>query len=208
MAFLGIGKKKQAKSAQAAQATIDKLISSGAKLDDASVQTAIFASDGKITAKEKKLIKQTTRQASRSNRTALRSDARKTAYENGINPSAPWAQALGSLGSSAAQAVVGVSASRALSTVGTAVAKGRSSQVGQDSLANSQAYRDLQDRMTALESGAGNNTVNYDYGSSDVSRPTDGNSVLSNTGQSSIGKYLIIGAVAIGAFFLLGKRRA
>lgn len=117
MAFLGIGKKKQEKRAQAAQQTIDKIIALGQPLSEYDKMNMIYASDGKIDSKEKKLLKKyvkqenktervdirqdartertTVRQSQKTSRVHDRTEARKVAYEHGIDPTANLVNAIG-----------------------------------------------------------------------------------------------------------------
>jgi hypothetical protein len=101
MAILGIGKKKQKLRAQTAAATVASIVAKGEAVSSYDRNSLLYSSDGKVTSKERKLLKNQLRQESKSERSAnvqaeksYRSDRRQstrsTAYASGIDPNA-WA---------------------------------------------------------------------------------------------------------------------
>ena len=73
--LFGSRKRKKA-AAENIQKTMDKLIASGQPLSDANAQALILASDGKISARDKKIIKQGARQTGLTDRTTARQEGR------------------------------------------------------------------------------------------------------------------------------------
>jgi hypothetical protein len=90
MALLGIGRKKRDKRAQAASATVASIVAKGEAASSYDRSAQLYSSDGRITQKEKKLLKNQIRQEERSYRSDRRQSTRATAYSSGIDPNA-WA---------------------------------------------------------------------------------------------------------------------
>jgi hypothetical protein len=147
-----------ASSQEAAQTVIDKIIAAkGGSLSDGLSSTLLAYADNKIGGKEFKLAKKTIKSENKTSRSYFRNEARKVAYENGIDPNAGVANAIASGVGNIANGVVGVAHANALGRVGSSAFAGGASQAGQNVLGEINAQ--LQGVMGAIASGMSTRTA-------------------------------------------------